>query len=82
MAQALRLGPQGRIVIPVQWRRALHLEAGDTLVAWMEGEDRLVLRPRRAIEEELWALFKNVDQSLSADLLRERRAEAQAESAI
>ena len=81
MAQPLRVGPQGRIVIPVHWRRALRLEPGDTLVAWIEGEDRLILRPRRAVEEELWALFEGLEQSLSSDLIRERRAEAEADAA-
>ena len=38
----VRLGPQGRIVIPAEMRRALGVEEGDTLVAWTEG-GRLVL---------------------------------------
>jgi AbrB family looped-hinge helix DNA binding protein len=75
----LRLGPQGRLVIPVELRKALSLKPGDTLVAWAEG-DHLVLRPRRAVEEELWALFERVQGSLAADLIRERRAEAQREA--
>lgn len=37
---------------------------------------RIVLRPRRAIEEELWAMFQDVKVSLAEELIRERRAEA------
>lgn len=77
--QALRLGRQGRIVIPAAVRRALRIEPGYILVAWRE-EDRLVLRPKRAVEEELWALFEGVEESLASDLLRERRQAGARES--
>ncbi len=67
------------MVIPAELRKALCLKPGDTLVAWVEG-DQLVLRTRRAVEEELWALFERVEGSLADDLIRERRAEAQREA--
>lgn len=73
--QLLRIGPQGRLVIPAALRRALGIEPGDAVVAWID-DDQLVLRPRRVLEEELWALFEGVDGSMAADLIRERRAEA------
>ncbi|MBI2322411.1 MAG: AbrB/MazE/SpoVT family DNA-binding domain-containing protein [Chloroflexi bacterium] len=73
--QLLRIGPQGRVVIPSAVRKALGLKPGDTVLAWVD-DDRLVLRPRRVVEEELWALFEGVEGSLAADLMRERRAEA------
>ena len=39
-------------------------------------EDRLVLKLRRAAEEELWAHFSALRGSLAQELIRERRREA------
>ena len=75
----LRIGPQGRLRLPAELRKALRLRSGEILMAELM-EDRLVLRPRRAVEEELWALFERVEGSLAADLIRERRAEAHREA--
>lgn len=73
---AVRLGPQGRLVIPRDLRRALGIQPGDTLVAWIES-DRLVLRPREAVENELWGMFESVPGSLASELIQERRLEAE-----
>lgn len=48
----VRLGPQGRLVIPVQLRRLLGFESGDMLVARLEG-GRLILEKREAIRRRL-----------------------------
>ncbi len=77
-ATTLRLGAQGRIVIPGELRRALGVQPGDQLVAWME-DDRLVLKAREAVERELWDMFASVPRSLASDLIRERRLEAEHE---
>jgi len=74
----IQVSPQGRIVIPKALRQALGLKPGDTLVAWLEG-DRLILRPRQAVEEELWALMRDVKESLADELIEERRREAERE---
>jgi len=65
-------------VIPKPLRRILGLKPGDTLVAWLEG-DRLIFRPRKAVEEELWALMQDVKGSLAGELIEERRREAEPE---
>jgi len=75
----MRIGPQGRVVIPAKYRRALGLEPGDQVVVWLEG-DRLVMRSRRAVEEELWALFAEVEGSLADELIQERRRDAEREA--
>lgn len=62
-------------MIPTEIRKALEIEAGDALVAWVEG-DRLVLRSRAAVEEDLWAGFRGVEGSLADELISERREEA------
>jgi AbrB family looped-hinge helix DNA binding protein len=78
----LRLGPQGRVVVPAHFRRALGLEVGDALVASIE-DGRLVLAPREAARARLLARFPAAAQSPSAvdELLTARRAEARRESA-
>jgi AbrB family looped-hinge helix DNA binding protein len=65
-------------VIPARVRKSLRLKQGDTLVYWIEG-DRLILRPRRAVEEELWAQFKGIKSSLAEELIVERCREAERE---
>ena len=78
--RALRLGLQGRVVIPADLRERLSLRPGDVMVASVE-DDRLVIRPRRAVEEELWGLFDGLDRDLADELIRERREEARRDDA-
>ena len=78
--RALRLGLQGRVVIPADLRERLSLRPGDLMVAWVE-EDRLVIRPRRAVEQELWGLFDGLGRDLADELIRERREEARRDDA-
>ena len=77
----IRLGPQGRIVIPAHFRRAMGVEAGEPLVATLEGEGRLVIETRKAAWESLLELFEGIpkDVDLVAELIAERRAEARRE---
>jgi AbrB family looped-hinge helix DNA binding protein len=75
----LKVGRQGRIVIPAALCKALGLEPGDTLVCRSEG-DRLILRARCTAEEELWKRFAKVKGSLSQELIAERRREAKHEA--
>jgi bifunctional DNA-binding transcriptional regulator/antitoxin component of YhaV-PrlF toxin-antitoxin module len=80
LVQTLRLDSQGRTVIPVEFRRALGLGAGDALVGWVE-DDRLVLRSRRAVARELRGVFRDtaVGRSLVSELIAERREETERE---
>ncbi len=79
----LRVGPQGRIVIPADLRRDLEIETGSTLVAHVES-DRLVLERR---EDILARLRRETRASRAAggsvvdELIAERRAEARREAA-
>jgi bifunctional DNA-binding transcriptional regulator/antitoxin component of YhaV-PrlF toxin-antitoxin module len=78
----LRLGPQGRIVVPVHFRRALGLEVGDALVASID-DGRLVLSPRATAKARLLDRFPPATEAQSAvdELLADRRAEARREAA-
>lgn len=76
----VRLGPQGRLVIPAALRRALAFEPGQVLVARAEG-DRLVLEKREVVLARLRGRFSVVpaEVSLSDELIAERRLAAQTE---
>jgi AbrB family looped-hinge helix DNA binding protein len=79
----VHMGPQGRLVIPAELRRALRLEPGETLVIRVE-DDRLVLeRPLAALARLQRAFSEAVPAgvSLADELIRDRRAEAERDSA-
>ncbi|MEX2644745.1 MAG: AbrB/MazE/SpoVT family DNA-binding domain-containing protein [Gaiellaceae bacterium] len=78
----VRVGPQGRIVVPAALRRRLGIKAGDVLIARAE-DDRLVLEPREVIFAEIRKLFEHIppDVSLVDELIAERREEAARENA-
>jgi len=79
MAHSLRIGPQGRIVIPAVPRRALGWQPGDELVAWVDGK-QLILLPRDAVEQELWDHCSRA-AGLADQLIVDRRREAAREAA-
>ena len=78
----IHLGPQGRIVIPAHFRRAMGIEAGEPLVATLEGEGRLVIETRKAAWESFLRLFEGIpkEADLVGELIAERRAEARREA--
>jgi AbrB family looped-hinge helix DNA binding protein len=78
----VRVGPQGRIVIPAELRRALGVQTGEELVARAD-EGRLVLERRDTVLLRLQGLFAHVppEISLADELIEERRAEARRELA-
>jgi len=79
----LRIGPQGRVVIPVELRRELGIEPGETLMAHVES-GRLVLERRGEILNRLRSELREATQpgtSMVDELLAERRREARREAA-
>jgi len=73
------LGPDGRIVIPAPFRRALGLEAGDKVVVVLDPRGGLrLLTPKQAIlrAQELVAKYVPKERSLSRELLEERKEES------
>ena len=76
----VRLGPQGRIVIPARMRGALGIEPGDSLLARVDN-GRLVIEKPEAVERRLHEYFRKFDgRSLSDELIAERREEYRRES--
>ena len=76
----LRVGPQGRIVIPARLRQAWGIEKGSVLLARLE-EDQLVLeKPAQVLQriKRRFAALQN-QPSLADELIAERRVEAERE---
>ena len=77
----VHVGPQGRIVIPAQFRKALDICPGETLIARVE-DGRLVLETRERILARIQSWFADVPPGVSLvdELIAERREEARRES--
>lgn len=80
-AQAeVKVGLQGRVVIPSRMREELKIRAGDALVAHIE-EGRVVLEKRENVLRRVRKRFASVpeDARLADELISERREEARRE---
>ena len=78
----VRVGSQGRIVLPLELRRRLGAEEGAVYTAHVDEDGRLILESResllRRMQEEARAAAGS--RSPLRELLEERRAEAATES--
>lgn len=77
----LKIGPGGRLVIPADFRKAMEVGEGDTVVALLEdGELRLV--GHNVAVRKVQAIFRSLapaDVSLVDELIADRRREAEEE---
>jgi AbrB family looped-hinge helix DNA binding protein len=80
--QFVELGAAGRLVIPVEFRRALGMKPGERLMVRMEGNELRICTQREAIRrgQELVRKYIPEGVSLADELIAERRAEAAKES--
>lgn len=79
MSRALaKLGEGGRLVIPVEYRRALGVEVGDELVLTLEEGTLRVTTPREAIRraQALVRSYIPEGRSLSDELIADRHRES------
>ena len=78
----IHIGAQGRVVLPADLRAVLGFDEGRTLVAYVEGEGRLVIESPEAIQRALLEEWSEVagKGSLVDDLRAERRAAAAREA--
>lgn len=76
-----KVGPDGRVLVPVELRRELDLAPGTPLVARIE-DDRLILERRDALLARAKARFVDVrrDPSPVDELIAARRREASDEA--
>ncbi|GIW86409.1 MAG: hypothetical protein KatS3mg108_0733 [Isosphaeraceae bacterium] len=78
----VKIGDDGRVVIPSSLRKELNIKPGDTLVLESDG-DSLLVRGYEQVLKEVQSAFADVAPSetlLSEELLRDRRDEAIRES--
>lgn len=79
-ALPVRLGPQGRLVVPAELRRELGLDEGSELAIRSDGR-RLILEPRSEVLRRLRRRFADAgDVSLASELAADRADEARRES--
>lgn len=76
-----KLGEGGRLVIPVEYRKALGVDAGDELVLILEENSLRVLTPKEGIRraQALVRSYIPEGRCLSDELIEERRKESQVE---
>jgi AbrB family looped-hinge helix DNA binding protein len=76
MNATLRLGKQGRVVIPADIRAALGLSPGDRIHVRLDGPRIVMEKPADAIDEiRALGREKATNRSLVDELLAERRTE-------
>ena len=71
----VRVGPKGRVVLPIEARRTLGIDEGDELVAVVH-DDGVTLLTRAAAVARLRRLFAASDRSPVDVLLADRREQA------
>jgi len=75
----ISLGQNGRIVIPASVRKSLSLKTGQRLRLHLEDQKIILEKPENAIKK-LQDRFSFIKQSLSEELIDERRKETQLEN--
>ena len=76
----MKVGPKGRVVLPIEARRSLGIDEGDELVAVVH-DDGVTLLTRAAAVARLRRIFAGVERSPVDELLADRRAEIAGEVA-
>jgi AbrB family looped-hinge helix DNA binding protein len=78
----VRLGPEGRVVIPAPIREALGLKEADVLFARLEGGEIKLLTPQAAMlrAQAIVRRFVPGGVSLADELIADRRREAEREA--
>jgi AbrB family looped-hinge helix DNA binding protein len=77
----VRLGPEGRVVIPAAFRESLGLKEGDVLFARLEDGEIVLLTPEAAMRRAQAIVRQFVPEGVSLvdELIEERRREAKRE---
>lgn len=77
----LVVNENGRVVIPVQFRKALGISAGDEIVLRLEENELRITTQKRRLERarRLVRKYVNPGRSLADELIQERREAARKE---
>ena len=75
----VRVGPKGRVVIPAPLREEAGLSVGDSLVASMGDDGRIVLESREAIKRRLHASAAAASEGREGNVVDRLRADRQAD---
>lgn len=77
----VRLGKSGRLVIPVEFRRELGIDAGDEIIVRLDEEGLHLSTPAQALAraQSYVASLEIGGRDLAAELISERRLEAHRE---
>jgi bifunctional DNA-binding transcriptional regulator/antitoxin component of YhaV-PrlF toxin-antitoxin module len=69
----------GRLIVPAEFRKAMAIDSGDTVIIELEGDELRVRSLRTALNRARARLRRFVPEgiSLSDELIAERRAEAE-----
>jgi AbrB family looped-hinge helix DNA binding protein len=74
----LKVGPEGRVLIPAHIRDAMEIEEGGTLLAWLENGELRLVSPQMAMRRARDMVRELIpgDDSLADELIADRRREA------
>jgi AbrB family looped-hinge helix DNA binding protein len=74
----IKIGEEGRIVLPLDWRKAVHARPGDELVIRVNDDGLTVSTVQQSIQrfQKLVALHIPPEIDLVDELIRERREDA------
>jgi AbrB family looped-hinge helix DNA binding protein len=74
-----KIGDEGRIVLPLDWRKDVHANPGDELIIQVHNDGLHISTVQQAIErfQKLVAQHVPADVDLVDELIRERRAESE-----
>ncbi len=76
---SVSLGQNGRVVIPASVRKSLGLKRGQRLRLHLEDQKIILEKPENTLKK-IQDRFSFIKQSLSEELIEERRKEAQLEN--
>ncbi|WP_047866362.1 AbrB/MazE/SpoVT family DNA-binding domain-containing protein [Rubrobacter aplysinae] len=81
MDQKVKIGKNGRMIIPAEFRRALGFEDGDEAILHADEDGLRISTPAQAISRAQTLVRRYVPEGsdLSGELLADRRAEVESE---
>lgn len=83
MDQKTKIGKNGRMIIPAEFRRALGFKDGDEVILHLDEDGLRISTPAQAVSRAQALVRRYVPEQagLSEELMADRRAEVEAEAA-